>query len=382
MLILSEAEVRQCFPVRAAIECSRTALSSLRKDGRGGAIVPTRIGLPYDPSICRGDVSSTPSTDWSLFKPAAYYRLNGTDHSSHEFDSTVKGPIDDVIMGMKVVSVRANNPAIGKPTVPATVMLLDPESGEVSAIVAATYLTAARTAAGSALATELAFRNNPQEFKAALTLVVFGAGLQAELNIKSIQHVVRLKEVVIVNRSLDRAQALKDRLLQADGDEHCLDEQTNISTMFLSNVEGVRSAVQKADVIVTATNTCVPLFSGNWVKPGCHINGVGSFTPQMKEVDDALVQRCEVLIDTSEALDVGDLSYLKSIDENRVSNNIGLIGDALIGNVKVGKLRDDPTFQIDCTFYKSVGTAIQDVVSAQYVSKMATLNGMGTSIEI
>lgn len=102
----------------------------------------------------------------------------------------------------------------------------------------------------------------------------------------------------------------------------------------------------------------------------------------MKEVDDTLVQRCEVLVDTSEALDVGDLSYLKSIDENKVSNNIGLIGDALVGNVKVGKLRDDPTFQIDCTFYKSVGTAIQDVVSAQYVSKMATLNGMGMSIEI
>ena len=102
----------------------------------------------------------------------------------------------------------------------------------------------------------------------------------------------------------------------------------------------------------------------------------------MKEVDDALVQRCEVLIDTSEALDVGDLSYLKSGDETKVSNNIGLIGDALVGNAKFGTIRDDPTFQIDCTFYKSVGTAIQDVVSAQYVSKMATLHGMGVSIEM
>jgi len=69
---------------------------------------------------------------------------------------------------------------------------------------------------------------------------------------------------------------LKDSLLQSEGKEHCLDEPTHLSTMLLSNIEGVRSAVQKADVIVTATNTCVPLFSGNWVKPGCHINGVGS----------------------------------------------------------------------------------------------------------
>eukprot|EP00804_Cyclotella_cryptica_P023534 CCRYP_012161-RA/>CCRYP_012161-RA protein AED:0.30 eAED:0.30 QI:77/1/1/1/0.16/0.14/7/4235/397 len=383
MLILSEAEVRQCFPVRAAIECNRKALSSLRKDGHGGAIVPTRIGLPYNPSLCHGDVSSAPSTDWSLFKPAAYYSPNGSDQSSRGSENREREASDDIIMGMKVVSVRANNPSIGKPTVPATVMLLDPESGEVSAIMAATYLTAARTAAGSALATELAFRNNPQKMKDSLTLVVFGAGLQAELHIKSIQHVVKLKEVIIVNRSLERAQKLKESLLQSETNENCWDVPINISTMLLSNKKGVQNAVQEADVIVTATNTCVPLFSGEWVKPGCHINGVGSFTPQMKEVDDTLVQRCEVLIDTSEALDVGDLSYLKSTDERKVSNNIGLIGDALVGTVTFGTLRDDPTNQMDCTFYKSVGTAIQDVVSAQYVSNMAsTMNGVGINVEM
>lgn len=102
----------------------------------------------------------------------------------------------------------------------------------------------------------------------------------------------------------------------------------------------------------------------------------------MKEVDDTLVQRCEVLIDTSEALDVGDLSSLKSIDKNEVSNNIGLIGDALIGNIAFGTLRDDVMNQMDCTFYKSVGTAIQDVVSGQYISKMASMNGIGTNIEM
>lgn len=254
MLILSEAEVRQCFPVSAAIECNRNALSSLRKDGEGGAMVPSRIGLPYNP----GDASSSPSTDWSLFKPAAYYPPSNTNVRK-----------DNIIMGMKVVSVRANNPAMGKPTVPATVMLLNPETGEVSTIMAATYLTAARTAAGSAVSTELALKNNP---KNDLTLVVFGAGLQAELHIKSIRHVVKVKEVIIINRTSERAEKLKEDLLQEDNEQHA----SGISIIMLSDQELVQNAVHNADIIVTCTNTCEPLFDGQHVKPGCHINGVGS----------------------------------------------------------------------------------------------------------
>lgn len=101
----------------------------------------------------------------------------------------------------------------------------------------------------------------------------------------------------------------------------------------------------------------------------------------MKEVDDTLVQRCEVLIDTPEAMDVGDLSWLNS-RIGSAPNNTGMIGDALSGNFLFGKLRDDDTEQIDCTFFKSCGTAIQDVVSAQYVSDLASAKGIGTSVEM
>jgi ornithine cyclodeaminase len=101
----------------------------------------------------------------------------------------------------------------------------------------------------------------------------------------------------------------------------------------------------------------------------------------MKEVDDVLVQRCEVIIDTPEALDVGDLSWLK-LSSNNVPNNTGMIGDALVGNFEFGKLRDDPNTQINCTFFKSCGTAIQDVVSAQFVFNNATMKGIGKDIEM
>ena len=358
MLILSEAEVRQCFPVAAAIECNRKALSSLLENGDGGAMVPSRIGLPYNP----GDACS--STDWSLFKPAAYYPPNNTKKETE----------NNIIMGMKAVSVRANNPSIGKPTAPATIMLLNPATGEVSSIMGATYLTAARTAAGSALATELALSNVQSKD---LTLVIFGAGLQAELHIKSIQHVLRVKNVVIINRTLERAEKLKQDL-QSESEAQC----DSITTITLSDHQGVREAIQNADIIVAATNTCEPLFDGKLLKPGCHVNGVGSFTPHMKELDDTLVQRCEVIIDTPEALEVGDLSWLKA-NINRVPNNTGLIGDALMGHFEFGKLRNDSAIpQIDCTFFKSCGTAIQDVVSAQYVYDLASRKDIGYNMEM
>jgi len=94
----------------------------------------------------------------------------------------------------------------------------------------------------------------------------------------------------------------------------------DISTTLLSDKEGVKNAVKNADIICTTTNTCTPLFRGEWLNPGCHINGIGSYTPLMQEIDDAAVRRSEILIDTKEALDVGDCSILKSGCDELQSN--------------------------------------------------------------
>ena len=370
MRIFSEADVRRCLPISVAIAANKKALSSLRSEDGGAAFVPTRIGLPYHSNESHGNDTAAPA-DWSLFKPAAYYPLQ--QGNSDNADT-------EILMGVKVVSPRANNASKNKPTCPATIMLLNAETGEVSAVVAATYLTAARTAAGSALATEMSCSGS----KDGLTLVVFGAGLQGELHIKAIQHVVNVKKVVIVNRSKERAEKLKVTLLSIDAKDIELDSKTkspitDISIVLLSDKKAVQQAVEIADVIATATNTCEPLFSGDWPKPGCHINGVGSYTPLMKEIDDVLVSRCEVLVDTKEALDVGDLSTLRNDDGTTKQNFIGLIGDALTSTVEFGNHRNN---NIDCTFFKSVGTAIQDVVTAQFVYDRATKEGIGTTIDM
>jgi ornithine cyclodeaminase len=367
MLILSEADARRCFPVPVAISANRKALASLRKDEDGGAVVPTRIGLPYlAPTVATTTSTSSSSlpADWSLFKPAAYYPREGiTD--------------EEILMGMKLVSIRGRNPEkFNKPTVPATTILLNSETGEVSAILAATYLTAARTAAGSALATELALSN--RKTPDGLTLLVFGAGLQAELHIRSIQHVVNITRLVIVNRSLGRAEELKEMILK-EGLNSDSEAQIDISTTLLSDEDGVENAVKNADIICAATNTCTPLFRGEWLKPGCHINGVGSYTPLMQEIDDATVRRSEILIDTTEALDVGDLSCLKQGEDDLQFNFAGLIGDAIVGNIDFGRRRDD---RIDCSFYKSVGTAIMDLFSAHVAVNNARKNKIGVEVDM
>ncbi|KAL7464700.1 hypothetical protein ACHAXS_005034 [Conticribra weissflogii] len=381
MLILSEADVRRCFPVSAAIAANRKALASLRKNGDGGARVPTRIGLPYHAS--GGSTgSSSSAADWTLFKPAGYYPPRENTMQNVESSESQEG---EVLMGMKLVSIRSNNPKLNKPMVPATVMLVNAETGIVSAIVAATYLTAARTAAGSAIATEAAVANHPSG-KDKFTLVVFGAGLQAEMHIKAIKHVVNVDKIVIVNRTLERAENLKNELLEHSSDDidasaKTLSTVTDITALSLSDDDGVRKALKDADIIATTTNTCHPLFPGEWPKQGCHINGVGSYTPLMSEVDDKLVKRCEVIIDTKEALDVGDLTCMKGDDAPQ--NFVGLIGDIISGDLVVGKRRDNPNdSEIDCTFYKSVGTAIQDVFSAQAAYENAIQNRVGLSVDM
>ena len=359
MLLLSESDVRSCLPVPAAIEANRKALGSLRLKRDGGAEVPTRVGLPYfgkdDAAEANSGVKS--AADWTLFKPAAYYP------PKHE------GTGDGIIMGMKLVSVRSDNPSVGKPTVPATVMMVDAISGQVSAILGATYLTAARTASGSAIATEIctSHLNGP------INLVVFGAGLQAELHIDAIRCVKKVGKITIVNRTRERAERLKSVTL-AKAEKNIF--SADIDTVLLGDDRGVMQALKEADVICTTTNASTPLFPSEWVKTGCHVNGVGSYTAEMEEIDSNFSStRCQVVVDTQEAINVGDLKSLSFSS----SNFVGLLGDVISGNAHIRPCSEEGP---DCTFFKSVGTAIQDVITAHAVMETALARGIGTEFEM
>ena len=336
--------------------------------------MPSRIGIPYYSS----NSSSNTSLDWSLFKPAAYYPPSLTlplepqndmiESNSQTNQVPTISKENEVIMGLKVVSVRGDNPAkYGKPTVPATIMLLNSETGECSAVMGGTYLTAARTAAGSAIATELCLRRYSQHETLSIDhLVVFGAGLQGHAHIKALEKVALIRKVTLINRTLERMQTLKRELTNI----------AHVETLLLDQSEGIRAAVKRASVIVTATNSATPLFQGCWVPSGCHLVSVGSYTPDMQELDNTIVNRCQIIYDTPEALQVGDLKHLSP--ENS-QNLIGLLGDIMADPTLMESHR---SADLGCTLFKSVGTAIQDVITAQAVLKKARELGIGIEVQM
>jgi len=354
MLLLSEKDVRKCLNMKDCLEVNRQALVSL---ATGQARVPTRIGLEFnslDSTADGGDGKG--ATDWTLFKPAA-------------FDEPSAGPDGQPVtklMGMKLASIRAQNPAAGLPTVPASILSLNPETGLVDAVVAATYLTGARTAAGSALATALV-RPDCQH------LVVFGAGLQAELHIHAISTAIGrpIPVTTIINRTAARAEQLRDKLPK---------EWTSQVNIVVSNPDDplpVVEALSTASVVVTATNAATPIFAGSVVlPPGCHINGIGSYTPDMQEVPARAVDRCRVLIDTQEAREVGDLKNLAH------QHPVSLLGTALQDPDHWLQHYREGMSMLDCSFYKAVGTAIQDVFTADMVVKRARELGIGTEVDM
>merc|ERR1711862_876428 len=244
------------------------------------------------------------------------------------------------------------------------------------------------TAAGSAIATKYClssrFQLTNNNTKSAHHqqqqhhLVVFGAGLQAELHIECLLHVFpsSIRQLSIVNRTEARANELANKFNNS---------LLNVSIILLGDEDEVRNTVQNADIIVMATNSYQPLFNGEWLKPGAHINGVGSYTPQMREVDKALIDRCKIIIDTKEARDVGDLYNVNP------DNVVGLLGDVIaeddiISTVNLEEEKkyhnNNNTLLLDCTFFKSVGTAIQDILTGDIVLKKAKELGIGTEFKM
>ncbi len=475
MLILSEAQVRKCLTMEKCIAASRIALSAIRRtrippnkqqrrreddftgaedhsglnmNQNGIAVVPNRIVLPPHPPTATATNTTVASTaptaargassgaapDMTLFKPAAFY-LPATANGDTSFSS---------IMGMKIVSIRSNNPSIGKPSAPATIAMVDNETtGEVTSIVAATYLTAARCAAGSAIATKLCLGRTETEGKKDdddddkkemknLHLVVIGAGIQAELHIRALKHVYQdaLTKVTIVNRTIERANQLMHRLQNGDGDDgggsvegegdgiiqnvefHIIQlppvseqkqatSSPSLSVSVSMPVSILQQTIQSANIIVTATNTNTPIINWyDWVSDGTHINGLGSYQSSTEEVDCTFVKdRCHVLIDTMDALDVGDLKYVQEDSDYFM----GLVGDFITCTPHTGTsgtTSDDGEIQMmnekhlaekmktktktkrKCTFYKAVGTAIQDIVTAQSAIDAAKELGLGTNIDM
>jgi ornithine cyclodeaminase/alanine dehydrogenase len=269
----------------------------------------------------------------------------------------VGGNVDG--LGLKVVTLFPGNPGERDlPAVMATMILLNPRSGALLAVVEAGLLTAMRTGAVSGVATRYLARPD------AATVTVFGAGAQARTQLSAICAVRPIKRAFVVDPVSEAAQRYASEMT----------EQLNIP---VEPAGDARAAVEMAGVVITAITAHEPLFDGNWLCPGVHINGIGSHSPGARELDTTVIQRAKVVTDQTAAClaEAGDL--IVPIQEGTITEaHIHAQLGEIVAGLKPGRKADD-----EITLFKSVGLAIQDVAVAVQVFKKAQAAGIGQVLE-
>jgi len=243
--------------------------------------------------------------------------------------------------GAKLISVFHENFARGVQSHQGLVILFDPESGAPVCIVDAGELTAIRTAAASAVATDALARKNARR------LALIGYGEQAATHARAIGKVRELKSVVVWGRSTDRAKDFAERM-RAE------------LRLPISATETVREAVAGADIVCTVTSASEPVLKGEWVKPGTHVNLVGSSYAGPSEVVNDLVVRSRFIADSREGVLQPGGEYLRAKPAGLVDDSyiVAEIGQVLAGEI-AGRRSEE-----EITVYKSLGHVVQDLATA------------------
>ncbi|MFB0565235.1 MAG: ornithine cyclodeaminase family protein [Candidatus Aminicenantaceae bacterium] len=265
-------------------------------------------------------------------------------------------------MGAKVVSVFPQNLDKGMPTIHAVVVVLDAETGRPVALLDGTYLTALRTGAASGAATDLLARND------ARVAAIFGAGAQARTQLVAVCTVRTVEKVWIFDTQPGIAEAWAAEMKFRGSPIP--------SAIFVA--ESPAQAAREADIICTATTSYEPVFEDKDLKPGVHINAIGAYTPDMKEIPVATVIRSKLIVDSRQAClaEAGDIIIpLKDglIAEEHIH---GEIGDVAAGRIP-GRESDE-----EVTLFKSVGLAVQDVAVAELVRAQAEEMNLGFEVDI
>jgi ornithine cyclodeaminase/alanine dehydrogenase-like protein (mu-crystallin family) len=321
MRILSAPDIHTAVSMTAAIEAVRAGFIALSK---GEAVAPVR------------GVMDTPNGT-TLTMPAY---ING-----------------DTTSVMKLVNVFPNNPAQGLPTIHALVLVTSAETGQPLLLLDGSSVTAIRTGAGSGVATDLLARPD------ASVLGVIGTGAQARTQIEAVCAVRDIREIRLYSRS--NPKRLADEILGKYG-------------AAVTVAESREAALNGADVVVAATNSSTPVVYLADLAPGTHINGVGSFKPDMQEIaaDVVTADNVKVVVDHRESAweEAGDLIIPRNAGQFREDDVYAEIGEVAAGTVP-GRESDD-----EITFFKSVGNAIQDAVMARVVMAALEHNDLGTEV--
>jgi ornithine cyclodeaminase len=311
ILILNHSEVENLLPVRECIPVMSDALASL---ARGEVHQPLRMVVR--PPGANGAMGLMPS-----------HRSGGQP-----------------AYGVKVVCIFPDNPRKGLDAHQGSVMLLSGETGELLALMNASAITAIRTAAVSAVATQILARADASE------LAIVGSGVQARTHIEAMACARQIKRARVASRDFENAKRFAE-------------EMRPRYEFPLEPVETVEQAVSGADLIVIATTAHEPIVKREWIAPGAHLNAVGSSVPTAREIDSALVAASSLFVDRRESTINESGDYLLALGEGaiRPDHIRAEIGELLIG---AGQGR---TSADEITLFKSLGLAVEDLAAAEYL---------------
>ena len=254
------------------------------------------------------------------------------------------GVIADDRFGAKLISAFRHDPGSHLPAHQGVVVLFDPQTGAPVCVLDAGEITRIRTAAASALATEVFARPD------ATSLAVLGTGEQAEAHVRAISAIRPLRRIVVWGHNLEHAQRLAGDLYANEG-------------FTIEVAADVRSAVAEADIICTTTSASEPILQGAWLPQGAHVNLVGSSRAGPTEVDSDLVARSRFFVDSRQNVLAQGAEFIVAREAGRVDDShiLGEIGEVLAGRI-VGRVTPS-----EITAYKSLGAIAQDLWSGWYV---------------
>lgn len=329
VVVLKEEDIKKVFTMKDAIQADKDALAIYSK---GGSVIPLRsnIDVPKEAGQC-------------LYMTGYAAEANA--------------------LGVKIVSVYPNNIEKGLTSVPATMVLVNEDTGEVNSIMDGTYLTRIRTGAVSGAATDILSRKDSKIF------ALFGTGGQAETQLEAVLTVRNIEEVRVFDMSKERAQDFADRMSK------------NFKGKFNAKFIVAKTsdeAIDNVDIITSVTTTKKPTFNGRLVKKGAHINGVGSYMPHMHEIDEYILLNADkVYVDTRDGVLNESGDFIIPINEKKCTAEIvtGELGEVILGKVPSRENEDE------ITFFKTVGSGVLDIVTARRIYEKAVESGVGQIIE-
>lgn len=325
--VLTAADIRQALPMAEAVEAMKAAYAQFSA-GQVDAPLRTRVVAPQSEGL-------------TLFMPASLF--------------------DSGDLAVKAVSVFPRNQQLGLPTIHALVVVLSAETGAPLAVLEGGSLTAIRTGAASGAATDLLA---PSESH---TAAIIGSGVQARTQLEAVCTVRRIERAAVYSLDTEGAQQMVAEL-----------RGRGPIPLELHVAQNPGEALAEAQIVCCATTSVSPVFAFSQLNRGTHINAVGSYTPEMQEIDADTIAHALVVVDSREAVlsETGDIIIpLRQgrIDADHIHAELGEI----VSGAKPGRTSDE-----QLTLFKSVGLAVQDAVAAGRALQRAEQLGLGQRVEL